>query len=216
VCAACEGKYAKQNIANAAANSAQNKCDALCDAHATACADAYSATACDTKKNYYLASGRCVYCNLKMKTGTAKAGQATTAGNQFLTTTGICSTCDKDADGCKSDTEADKCKTTTNEVVKGNCVAKCKTYEHFATFTGKCHNGCVSNVGTGKVNGGALNDAKGGCYGVKGIEGQLCAKGHHVQGASVGLCCDDDNSASSLVVGSITLASVVAALCALM
>lgn len=217
-CTACEGKYARQKIPNAGTNAVKHKCDALCDAHATACGDAYSATACDTKKNYYLAGGRCVYCNLKMKDATvAKAGTATTAGNQYLTADGICSTCDKDADGCAGSTSASKCKTETNEVnAAGNCVAKCGAYTTSGGYTGKCHNGCVSNVGTGTVNGGARNGEKGGCYGVDGIEAQLCTKGHHVQGASVGLCCDDDNSASSLVVGSVSLASVITALYALM
>jgi len=217
VCAACEGKYAKQNIPNAAANSAQNKCDAVCDAHATTCGDAYTATACDTKKNYYLTGGRCVYCNLQMVVaGTAAAGKATTAGNQYLTAGGVCSTCDKDANGCASSLVPAACKTSTNTVVGGNCVASCKTYEAFGTFTGKCHSGCVSNVGTGTVNGGARDAAVGGCYSNEGMEAQLCAKGYHVQGASVGLCCDDDNSASGLVVGSVTLASVMTALYALM
>merc|ERR1712167_495092 len=145
--------------------------------------------------------GRCVYCNLQMVVaGTAAAGKATTAGNQYLTAGGVCSTCDKDANGCASSLVP----------------ASCKTYEAFGTFTGKCHSGCVSNVGTGTVNGGALNAAVGGCYSNEGMEAQLCAKGYHVQGASVGLCCDDDNSASGLVVGSITLASVMTALYALM
>merc|ERR1711881_603645 len=87
----------------------------------------------------------------------------------------------KDADGCAGSLTPAKCKTSTNEVVGGNCVAKCKTYEAFGTFTGKCHSGCVSNVGTGTVNGGALNTGVGGCYSNEGMEAQLCAKGYHVQ-----------------------------------
>merc|ERR1711959_464520 len=68
-CTTCIGKYAKQNIANVVAGGQTNNCDALCDAHATSCGDAYTATACDTAKNYYLAGGRCVYCELKMTAG---------------------------------------------------------------------------------------------------------------------------------------------------
>merc|ERR1711959_216704 len=139
-CTTCIGKYAKQNIANVVAGGQTNNCDALCDAHATTCGDAYTATACDTAKNYYLAGGRCVYCELKMTAGgTAAAGKATTVGNQYLSAGGICATCDGDADGCTNTNTPAACKSSGNTVAGGNCVAKCKTYESFGTFTGKCH-----------------------------------------------------------------------------
>jgi hypothetical protein len=158
-----------------------------------------------------------VYCNLKMTgNAVASAGTATTAGNRYLSTTGICATCDNDANGCDGLDQAKACKTAGNVLSAGkNCVKKCDNakWEYDIGYDGKCNSGCVSNVASkGTVKGGALNGQDGGCYGMEGREAQLCNKGHHVQGASVGKCCNDDNAATGLAVGSMTLASVFMAL----